>query len=174
MNNENLTKAQALHRSGRLAEAENAYGALLAESDNPDARHGLALLLNQTGRSAEAIPILEQLLAIDSDSVSSRLVLARCLAATGDLQAAIEQCNIACEMLPDNPAAWSLAGQLKQQACDPRAALDSLERALGIDPTHGPALHNQGIALATLGQHDAALLAYEGALKVMPLAARVY
>ena len=174
VNNEKLAKAQALHRAGRLPEAERAYSALLAHSDDVDAQHGLALLLNQTGRSAEAIPLLQQVLVADGESVSSRLVLARCLAATGELKASIEQCDIACEMLPDNPAAWNLAGQLQQQAGDSQAALDKLQRALNIDPTHGPALHNQGIALATLGQNEAALLAYEGALRVMPAAARVY
>lgn len=174
MNNQQLAKAQGLHRAGRLDEAEKAYGELLARSEDPDAQHGLALLYNQTGRSEAAIPILEQLLQKHNDAVSSRLVLARCLAATGSLKAALEQSALACQMLPENAAVWSLNGQLLQQAGDAEAALVSLQKALEIDPTHGPALHNQGIALATQGKLEAAALAYEGALRVMPLAARVH
>ncbi len=173
-NSAGLDEARRLHGRGRLAEAEAAYEALLQTDAALDAQHGLALIYNQTGRSQQAIPMLQALLQEDPGAVSSRLVLARCLAATGDLGSAIEQTRQAADALPANPAAWNLLGQLQQQAGDPQNALQHLERALALDPAHGPALHNQGIALATLGQTDAALLAYEGALRIMPSAARVY
>lgn len=172
--NPKLEEARQLHGTGRLKEAEAAYNALLETDAALDAQHGLALIYNQTGRSQQAIPMLEALLAEDPGAVSSRLVLARCLAATGQLIAAIEQAEQAAGALPANPAVWNLLGQLRQQAGDPQGALEALERALKLDPTHGPALHNQGITLAILGQTDAALLAYEGALRVMPSAARVF
>lgn len=169
-----LEEARQLHATGQLKEAEAVYRKLLEARENLDAQHGLALLYNQTGRNAAAIPILEQLLERDPGAISSRLVLARCLAAEGDLAAAISQCALACEALPDNAVVWNLAGHLQQQAGDPASSLEYLRRALRVDPAHGPALHNQGIALATLGDQKAAILAYEGALRVMPAAARVY
>src|SRR5262245_65177730 len=53
-----------LHRAGRLGEAEAGYRQVLAtEPDNPDALHCLGLLAYQSGRPADAIPLIRQAIA---------------------------------------------------------------------------------------------------------------
>ena len=56
-----LDDALALHRAGRLAEAEAAYRSLLAvHRGHPDLLRFLGLLRHQQGHAAEALDLLER------------------------------------------------------------------------------------------------------------------
>ena len=59
---DSLPALLALHRAGRLDEAERGYRTVIAASASADAMQLLASLLHQTGRSAEALDWIEQAL----------------------------------------------------------------------------------------------------------------
>lgn len=62
MNPRPLGEVLALHRAGRLPEAEAGYRAIIAASADPDAMQLLASLLHQDGRSHEALAWLDRAL----------------------------------------------------------------------------------------------------------------
>ena len=59
---EALQRARAMHRAGRVAEAEQAYRAVLAmHPDHPDALHLLGVIAAQRGEEAGARDLLSRL-----------------------------------------------------------------------------------------------------------------
>ncbi len=65
-----MTQAVALHRAGRLGDAESMYQAVLSlQVNHPDANHNLAALWVQAGRAEEAVPYFERALASDQNNL---------------------------------------------------------------------------------------------------------
>src|SRR5262245_17319464 len=57
-------QALALHRAGRLAQAETLYRRVLAgDPANPDALHNLGLVAHQSGRQEEAVGLIQEAIA---------------------------------------------------------------------------------------------------------------
>ena len=63
-----LQQAGLADEAGRVVEAEELYGAVAAETEDPEmesaARFGLATLLRRTGRAEEALPLMQAALAV--------------------------------------------------------------------------------------------------------------
>ncbi|MGE5126670.1 MAG: sulfatase-like hydrolase/transferase [Betaproteobacteria bacterium] len=112
---------------GDAPAAEAAYrAALRLEATSPDAANGLALLMVSTGRAAEAIPLLERVLAASPDFYEAWLNLGKARQATGDGEQAAD-------------AYRRVLGAPPRYAASRRAAADLLASiGGGAAPASGP------------------------------------
>ncbi|HMC15548.1 MAG TPA: tetratricopeptide repeat protein, partial [Albitalea sp.] len=150
--------ALALHRSGRLDEANAAYRALLAdEPANAGVLHLLGVVEGQCGRYTQAVQLIEealrhapQLAAAHANLGNAQHALARYDDARASYQEALRlQPGHRAALLGHGKACWSL-GWLS-------AALDSFDAVLASEPDLAEALLNRGDLLLALGRRDEAV-----------------
>jgi len=127
-------QAKLFGRRGDLETAEQYYHLCLARDPNHAAcQRGLAVLLVETDRPAEATAQLEQWAVREPDNPEPHVELARLCQERGDAAAAGEQLDAALAIAPDHPRALVARGQLWEAAGDPRQAIASYARALEVD-----------------------------------------
>lgn len=149
-------QAKLFSRSGDLEIAEQYYHLCLARApDHAACQRGLAVLLVETGRPAEAMSQLEQWAARDPDSPEPHIELARLCQEQGNPAAAEDQLTAALAIDPDNPRALVARGQIREAAGDTRQALASYTRALEVDRNQPTVM----VKVATLRDGTAATVA---------------
>jgi predicted O-linked N-acetylglucosamine transferase (SPINDLY family) len=74
------------------------------------------------------------------DLASPHQVMGHILASLGDQEAATRHFRESCRIAPDDPDGWCCLGSSLEAERDWDAALPCYERALELDPDHGPAL----------------------------------
>ena len=170
-----LTPAQAyetafaLHRQGRLGEAEQVYRALLGLApDHAGALHRLALLCGATGRLDEAVALLRRAIAKDPSSVAAHNDLGVALSRQGRLQEALAHYGRSAQLAPAFAEAHNNLGNALAQIGRLDEAVASFERALAARPSFAEAHNNLGIALAALGRHAEAIAHYDEAARLTP------
>lgn len=85
-----IAEATAHHQADRLAEAEAAYRAIIAQAPHHTGTlHNLGVLLAETGRPDEAVEMLDRAIAIEPAYVSAHANKASALRAIGDEAAAL-------------------------------------------------------------------------------------
>jgi len=89
----------------------------------------------------------------------------------GEARSLYEQ---ALQLQPEHFDAWHLMGVLAAQAGDPQRAVESIAKAIAIDPKNPAAHNNQGNALRELGRHAEAVRSYEQAISLEPRSALLY
>lgn len=175
-----LDRAMALHRAGRLPEAEVAYGEALAQllpavptAGQPahpkrrDALHLQGILYQQLQRPEAAVPCLEESLALGPDARTAF-----------SLGLALHQC----QRLPEAEAAYREATRLDPQFADTynnlglvlreqgkrELAIGAYLRGIELRPENPFAYNNLGITLLENGQPREAEIAYRAALELDP------
>ena len=161
-------QASALHRSGRLAEAEQLYRQILA-SDPASfvAQHMLGVLAAQTGRADEALDRIGAALKVNPDDTRALVNYANVLCLKGRFAEAVASYDRALESRPD-PDALRGRGHALQGAGRLAEALASYRRALVINPSDVQALYKQGVVLNEMGQPEEALSSYDRVLALEP------
>ncbi len=164
-----LAAAMEHHRAGRLAEAEQGYGAILARfPDHAATLRYAAQLARQRGDTSRAAALLERFIAQNPNEVTARVELADLLASQGRWDRAAEQCV---EVLRINPASAEtyidLGNNLLAQERSADAAA-AYRRAVELNPSLIEAHNNLGYVCASAGQHDAAVEHYNHALRLHP------
>lgn len=121
-------KGAALRLQGRHEEALEPLRRVAAlEPGNAVAAHNLAAALGDAGRHEEAAAAARDAIARGGRAPETRLVLSRALAATGDLDAALEALDAALEARPDYAEAHRDRAQLVWMTSgDAEAALAAL------------------------------------------------
>lgn len=164
-----LREAQMHHQAGRLDEAQRAYEQLISRSPlQPDALHGLGLLLYRRGNLRDALTRLAQARAADARNpvycFNHGVVLQRA------------------GLLPDAMDAYTRAIQLNPRYIEPRTNLGNIyresgrlaearatyEQVLAINPDHVEGHNNLGVVLKAQGRLDAAADAYRKAIALKP------
>jgi protein O-GlcNAc transferase len=164
-----LQQALALHRSGRIAEAESLYAQLLAEQpDNFVALQYLGVLRFQQRRYDEALAKIDAALAVKSDAPDAHANRALVLRALGRLPEALVALDRALTLAPDYLAALFQRGVTLLDLERFAEALASLDKADAIRPRHRETLHARAMALAALGRHKQALGALDSLLALDP------
>ncbi len=156
---DDLAAAVALHKAGRLEEAEAAYLALIArDPGNADARHMLGGIAYQRGDLTGALAHYDQAAAGGLGDLSDALQFNRgnVLKALGRRDEAIAAFRRTVAINQDNLHAWYNLGLLLQGGDDAAAAEVAYRRALALDPRYRPARNNLAVLLHGQGRLDEA------------------
>lgn len=164
-----LAQALALHRQGRLAEAEPLYAQILAvRPDHIDALQMMALVKLAKGQPAEALQLVSAAMGARKPSPQILLnhglilnALARHHEALDSFDRAIKQKSKFAEAHNNRGAALAALGRDEE-------ALHSYRKAVSIKPDYVEAHYNNGTSLRTLGRLDDALKSFERALRLRP------
>nr|WP_243851117.1 sulfotransferase [Rhizomicrobium electricum] len=153
--------AVALHRQGRLDEAEHHYrAALVAFPNEPDVLYGLGHICSQTGRADEAAYRFEQVLAARPGHAGALIGLAEALEASGRQQAAIGRLEQFIEAEPHNAAVHFVYGRLLKQVGRFDESREALIRAVALNPGN-PTFHYMLAESARFTANDTRLIALE-------------
>ena len=133
-----LGEAVALHRQGRLDEAEKVYNRVLkVRRDHFDALQLLGMLNHQRGKAGEAYRLITAALKVNPRKRD------------GEALANIDK---ALALAPDHVDAHNNHGNLLLELKRPAEAMAAFDRVLALAPQHIQARINRGNALAELGR----------------------
>ncbi len=159
----------ALHRAGRLAEAEAGYRRVLeADGGHHNALHLLGVLRLGQGRADAAAELLGQAVRANPAAPASHIALGSALAALGHHEAALAAFKQAVSLAPASVEAVN--GQANALFALDRLgeALSAYERAAVLAPGDAIPHHNVGLTLARLRRPAEAAAAFERALARSP------
>jgi len=163
-----LEQALALHRQGRLPEAEQAYRAILArEPENAHVGLMLGQLALDAGLPQAAVPILERVVMLDPGNPAAHTQLGLAYMLTGRQADAVASFDRALALDAAHVAAHHHRGTALAQS-DPDAALASFARALALAPDSAATHNAQGLLLSQLQRHAEALPYFEAAARLNP------
>lgn len=122
------------NRPADLQQAEVLYNQCLERDPNhADAHRGLAVLLNETNRQAEAFRLLNNWAAANPTSPEPKIELARLLEETGQGEQAKTQLVEALTIDPNNARALTALGRLRDQSGNYAQALSDYQRSLAVN-----------------------------------------
>lgn len=165
---EQLKKAIALRRSGKLPEAVVQYRKVLA--DNPrmvDAWQGLGFTLSDLGRPQEAIAALDRAVEIDPARRGPHLTLARVHAMAGRVDRAIRHAEIGAE--GDPGGGFELLAQLTMDRGDLAQAAEFARRSVQADDRREMGHFILGVVAQKQGRCEEALAAFARAEEALRL-----
>lgn len=161
--------AKALHRQGRLVEAEPHYHAVLqAEPDNFDAMEWLGALYTQTGRLEEAISWLREAVARNVGSAKFHSNLAYAFGVTERYEDAVEAYRCSLGIEPRAAQTCCDLGIMLSRLGRDEEAVSAFEKALALKPDLVPAYENLGYACSRLGRHGQAVNCFQHVLAARP------
>jgi protein O-GlcNAc transferase len=164
-----IQEALALHRAGRLSEAEALYLKLLAaDPDLYPALHLMGLLRLHQGRAAEALPYIERALTLQPGAPQTLSNYGIALGAAGRHREGLQVLERVLKLTPNNSRSWSDRGALLGKLDRNEEALADLDRAVALDPTNQQAWSNRGLILVALDRPGEALESYDRALRLRP------
>ena len=166
---QDLQQAVALHQAGRLDQAERLYHALLErQPDEVNALHLLAVLRQQQGRAAEAVPLFERALALAPGVAAIHGNYGNALQALARTEAAAEQYRRALALDAGFvDARYNLARLLKETGRFAEA-VEAFDAVLAAEPRAVAVLNEAGLALQELGRFEAAAARFRAALALAP------
>jgi tetratricopeptide (TPR) repeat protein len=163
-----LRQALALHRAGRLKEAEAGYRQALAEQPgNVDALHFLGVAAHQSGRHTEAIDLIRQAI-VARPCATFWYNLAQVHLARTDEPAAEEAFRETIAIAPDHAEALFHLGNMHRARCDIAGAIDCYRRALAAKSGFVDAHVNLGLLLKETGEAAEAVGHLETADRLRP------
>lgn len=158
-------RALALHREGRLAEAEPLYRRALHHNPTHfDTLHLLGALCGQTDRFDEALQLLQRALAQKPDSAPALNNLGNTLGNLGRHLEAVQAFERSLAVRPDDAKALRNRGTSLRALERPEEALASFDAALALQPDYPEALIGRAEALLTLHRRAQAIEAFQRAL----------
>lgn len=167
---EALDLAVNLHRFRHdFATAERLYRAVLEiDPDEPRATQFLGVLMAQTERHAEAVPLLRRTAALTPNDPGCWNNLGNVLFKSGDPTAAAEAYRKAIALAPGNAQPHSNLGVVLHLCGHPEAAEAALREAITLDPKFDHAWYRLGKLLGATGRYDEAVDAFLTAVTLAP------
>ena len=170
-----FTQAVALHRQGRVREAEALYEAVLrTQGDHFNSIHHLGLIRLQQNRLADAAVLFRRAVKINRKSADAQHHLAIALTGTGHFSGATAHYRKALDLRPRDAAAHNNFGYVLQKLDRHEDAARHYRQALSINPRYPEALNNLGNALQALDRIEEAIEQYRQALALRPNYAEAY
>jgi protein O-GlcNAc transferase len=164
-----IEQAKALHRMGRIAEAEAVYRSVLARNPREfDALHLLGLIRYQQGRPSEAHALLSQAIKLRPRSPQALSVLMASLLALGRLDEALAACDRLIAIDARDIDALFNRGVVLSRLRRFADALLAFDKVLARDPGSVDALFERGNVLAALSRFGEAATSYEALLQRAP------
>jgi tetratricopeptide (TPR) repeat protein len=162
-------QALALHRQGRLRDAEKIYTRVLkAAPDHFDALNLLGTVKVQLGRVGEAHRLFTAALKINPGVPQVWANLGQVLHMLKRTQEALECFDKACALAPDNADVRNNRANALLALGRAEEALEQFRDVLARAPDHGEARLNSGIAHAALGAMKEAVEEFDRALSIAP------
>jgi protein O-GlcNAc transferase len=159
----------ALHRQGRLDEAEAIYRRVLASQPaHFGALHFTGLIHYQRGALAEAVEWIGRALAVNPASPEAHSNLGLVLLDLKRPEEALASHERSLKLKPDLPDTLNNRGNALQALNRPAEALADYDRALQLRPDFPLAHGNRGNALRALGRMEEAVAAFDRALQLAP------
>jgi tetratricopeptide (TPR) repeat protein len=166
---QSLNEALALHRQGRLRDAEKIYARVLkAAPDHFDALNLLGTVKAQLGRVGDAHRLLAAAVKVNPRVPQAWLNFAHVLHLLKRDQEALECCDKACALAPDNVDCLNARANALLSLGRPQEALEQFREVLRHAPAHPEAHLNSGIASAALGATEDAVAQFDRALSIVP------
>ncbi|MGD9366817.1 MAG: tetratricopeptide repeat protein [Desulfobacteraceae bacterium] len=109
-----------------------------------------------TGDFAKAQYLLEQELVKSPNEPATMAILAEMLCAQEKYRQALQPARGVTALTPDDPRAWTTLGRIEMQLGRGREAIETLERALELDPTDTAAMYMLAHLYAELGDETRA------------------
>jgi predicted TPR repeat methyltransferase len=170
-----LAIAMAKHRNGQLVEAEQMYRqALRWQPDHPDAYHLLGLLAAQLNRSADALPLLEQAIALNSEVPEYYVNYGNTLMIASQIEQAEAAFTKAISLRPDFPEALMNLATVRRNRGDLESAERLLYRALELQPDWPDAQINLANVASARRRFREATSLFMRALKAKPSYVHAY
>jgi tetratricopeptide (TPR) repeat protein len=164
-----LDHAFALHKAGRLADAENIYRQILAvDPGHFDCLHLLGLILHQRGQFAAAVDQFDLALRREPNNVLALNNRGLALKRLKRFEEALASYNRALVLRPDYAEALSNRGVTLHEMGRFEDAAASYDSALALRPDYAEAHFNRGNALHELKWFEEALSSYDRALSLRP------
>jgi tetratricopeptide (TPR) repeat protein len=168
-------QAVALHRQGRVQEAEALYEAVLrTQSDHLGCIYQLGFIRLQQNRFADAAVLFRRAVKIDRKSADAQHHLAIALTGTAQFKEAVAHYRQALDLRPRDAAAHNNLGFALQKLARHEEAARHYREALSINPRYPEALNNLGNALQALDRTEEAIAQYRQALALRPNYAEAY
>jgi tetratricopeptide (TPR) repeat protein len=149
--------ALALFRAGRLAEAEGAWRAILAQSPgDAEAQHLLGFILATTGRLEEGLGLLDRSVAAAPRNAAFLDNRGQVLMRAGRDGEARRDLARAAQLDPRSLPAWLHYSQVLRRLGERDAALAAIGRALAIEADHPASRYHEGLLRLDSGDLAAA------------------
>ena len=158
---ETMGRAVALHKAGRLKEAETLYRAVISRHPlEASVLNLLGLLCTQDGRLAEAIELMARALRIAPSDPNALFNFGRALQDAGRMSEALAAYDRALGVRRDWPEVLNNHGNVLQRLHRLGDALASYDLALKSRPDYAAALSNRGSVLRQLKRVEDAAETY--------------
>ncbi len=166
---QSINEAVALHRQGRLREAEKIYARVLkAAPDYFDALNLLGTVKAQLGRLGEAHRLLSAAVKINPRAPGGWTNLGHVLHTLKRDQEALECFDKARALAPDDIDVLNQHANALLSLGRAEAALSEFRQVLARMPNHVEARLGSGVAQAGLGQAEDAVAEFDRALSIVP------
>jgi len=164
-----LNQGFALHRRGKLAEAERCFGEVLQQQpDHFDALHLLGVIARQTRRTDRGVELIKRAMGLNPNVAEVHNNLGNAL---GDLKRpaeAMASYDRAIALKPDFAEAHYNRGNALWDLKRPAEALASYDKAITLKPDYAAAHYNRGNVLWDLKRPAEALASYDRAIALKP------
>ena len=164
-----MNEAVALHRQGRLRDAEKIYARVLkAVPDHFDALNLLGAVKAQLGHIGEAHRLFSAAVKVNPRAPQGWVNLGQALHALKRDGEALDCFDKALALAPGDVAMLNSHANALLSLGRAEDALGEFRQVLAKAPQHAEARLNAGIALATLGRPDEAVAEFDAAVALMP------
>ena len=164
-----LNQGMALHRQGKLADAERCYGEVLQrQPDHFDALHLLGVIARQTRRTERGVELIKRAIGLNPKVAAAHSNLGNALMDLKRPAEALASYDRAIALKSDYAAAHNNRGNALKDLNRPAEALASYDRTIALKPDFAAAHYNRGSALKDLKRPEEALASYDRAIALKP------
>ena len=164
-----FAQAAALHEAGRLAEAEQIYGAILkTQPKHFESQFLLGVIHAQRGHHGEAVRQFDIALKLNPKSATVHNSRGVALGKLKRVSEALASFDRAIALQRDHAEAHSNRANALRELDRPEEALVSSNRAIALKPDYAEALNNRANVLLRLKRYEEAIADLERLLRLTP------
>ncbi len=164
-----LDQALALHRAGKLLEAEASYRAVLRQQPrHADAHALLGVVLEALGRPQEAVASIKQAMLLDPQAPLFRFYLGNALLAAGDAAGAAQALRVVTQRQPQLAEAHYNLGNALKLLDDKLGAIAAYRACLALQPAAHEARNNLALLISAQGDYAGAYRELQQVLAAVP------
>jgi predicted O-linked N-acetylglucosamine transferase (SPINDLY family) len=169
MDDHPLQRAISLHQSGKFAEAQALYRAIVKKDPkNFEGLYQLGILFAQQSKFDHAVTWIKKALAVRSDFAQGHFDLGSLYGQLGRFALAVKSLERAIACNPDYAEAYHNLGNALNELGREADALAAFERAIALKPDVASVYFNRANVLKKLFRYDAAIKNYRQALVIEP------